>query len=96
MFQVEAVLAGRLDAEQLAMEGGGAWMVCLDVYVLDSDGALLDACLLAAVAALLSLRLPQAHEDTTPQVPCEGRMRCLCRMARSCPLTHGEVTPSAC
>ncbi|KAK9811510.1 hypothetical protein WJX72_005082 [[Myrmecia] bisecta] len=38
--------------------GKAAWVAYLDIYVLDSDGSLADVTLLAAVAALATLRLP--------------------------------------
>ena len=52
-----------MDVNQLHMEA--ACTLRLHVYVLDSDGALLDACLMAAAGALLSLRLPcpKVNED---------------------------------
>ena len=41
------------------------WVLYLDLYILDADGSLLDACLLAAAAALRDVRLPavQLTED---------------------------------
>ncbi|KAF8065512.1 EXOSC8 [Scenedesmus sp. PABB004] len=42
-------------------EGQAAWVVYLDLYVLNAAGSLLDACLLAAVAALRDTRLPAVH-----------------------------------
>ena len=61
--QLEAALAGAVDTGQLAVDGvaGAAWKLLLDVYILDADGALLDACLLAAAAVLQCLRLPPAQ-----------------------------------
>lgn len=62
-MQLETALAGAVYTDRMAVDGvaGAAWKVCLDVYILDADGALLDACLLAAAAALLSVRLPPAQ-----------------------------------
>ena len=62
-MQLETALAGALDARQLAVDGvaGAAWKLFLDVYILDADGALLDACLLAAAAVLACVRLPAAQ-----------------------------------
>ena len=67
--QAEGALEGRLsgvlgggtafDLGQLAaLPGVARWAVALTVYVLSDDGSVLDACLLAAVAALTDLRLP--------------------------------------
>ncbi|KAG2687126.1 hypothetical protein I3760_09G037600 [Carya illinoinensis] len=38
--------------------GKAAWMAYLDIYCLDADGALFDAALLSAVAALFHLQIP--------------------------------------
>ena len=71
---LECRLAGVLgggaafDLGQLgAAPGLARWVISLTVYVLSDDGAILDACLLAAVAALADLRLPtvQAPEGCT-------------------------------
>jgi exosome complex component RRP43 len=61
---LELLLApgGALDARQLVIAPGAAvWVLYLDVYVLNAAGALLDAALLAAVAALRDCRLPAVH-----------------------------------
>jgi exosome complex component RRP43 len=60
--------SGAVDDDELAIDKGNAWTVFLDIYVLDADGALLDVCLLAAVAALLGLRLPKVDMDSAGQV----------------------------
>ena len=57
----EVLLSGVLDAKQLQLKEGQAWKLFLDIYVLDADGCISDVCLLAAVAALLGLRLPNAN-----------------------------------
>ncbi|KAK6127349.1 hypothetical protein DH2020_038892 [Rehmannia glutinosa] len=45
-------LSGMIDLKELCLVGGkAAWMVYLDIYCLDADGALFDAALLSAVAA---------------------------------------------
>ena len=50
------------DTKQLCISPGQAvWVAYLDIYILDACGSLLDACLLAAVAALLSTNLPAVH-----------------------------------
>ncbi|CAM6087804.1 unnamed protein product [Calypogeia fissa] len=38
--------------------GKAAWLACLDIYCLDSDGSLVDAALLACVAAFADLQIP--------------------------------------
>lgn len=58
--QVDNILQHAIDSQQLCIaEGKAAWMAYLDIYILDADGSLFDVSLLAAVAALQSLRLPQ-------------------------------------
>jgi exosome complex component RRP43 len=53
---------GVLDARQLVISPGAAiWVLYLDLYVVDAAGGLLDAALLAAVAALRDARLPAVH-----------------------------------
>lgn len=53
---------GILDTRQLCISPGAAvWVLYLDVYVLDAAGGLLDAALLAALAALRDCCLPLVH-----------------------------------
>ena len=67
--QVKDVLStGALSVKQLQLKEGQAWKLFLDIYVLDADGCILDVCLLAAVAALLGLRLPSAEIDEDGKV----------------------------
>ena len=62
LHQVKDVLmSGALDPVQLQLKEGQAWKLFLDIYVLDADGCIFDVCLLAAVAALLALKLPSAE-----------------------------------
>jgi exosome complex component RRP43 len=42
-------------------EGQAVWVVYLDLYILNAAGSLLDAALLAAVAALQDTKLPAVH-----------------------------------
>ncbi|XP_059427912.1 uncharacterized protein LOC132161747 [Corylus avellana] len=47
------------DLKELSLVSGkAAWMAYLDIYCLDADGALFDAALLSAVAALSHLQIP--------------------------------------
>ena len=64
----EVLLSGVLDVKQLQLKEGQAWKLFLDIYVLNADGCLSDVCLLAAVAALLGLRLPNAEIDDEGKV----------------------------
>ncbi|KAJ1402774.1 Ribosomal protein S5 domain 2-type fold [Sesbania bispinosa] len=51
--------SGMIDLKELSLVSGkAAWMAYLDVYCLDADGALFDAALLSAVAALSHLQIP--------------------------------------
>ena len=45
-----------VDLSRLVIGSEAAWVLYLDIYVLDADGSVLDACLLAAVAALASMK----------------------------------------
>ncbi|QCE00479.1 exosome complex component RRP43-like [Vigna unguiculata] len=48
-----------IDLKELSLVSGkAAWMTYLDIYCLDADGALFDAALLSAVAALSHLQIP--------------------------------------
>ena len=60
-----ALRVGRVvDLGSLAIaRGRAAWVAYLDLYVLDADGGLFDAALLAALAALSALRLPHVNVD---------------------------------
>ncbi|GLT73396.1 hypothetical protein SLA2020_452570 [Shorea laevis] len=51
--------SGMVDLKELSLVSGkAAWMTYLDIYCLDADGALFDAALLSAVAALSYLQIP--------------------------------------
>lgn len=66
--------AGIVDLSQLCIsEGQAAWMLYLDVCVLDADGSLLDALLLAAVASLRALQIPSVSLTDEGNVErCDG------------------------
>lgn len=69
--QLEAHLTSArtvLPHELCIHKASAAWVLRCDVYVLNDDGALLDACLLAAVASLASLRLPPVAISKEGQV----------------------------
>ncbi len=62
-----------VDLQRLAIaQGRAAWLLYLDLYVLDADGALYDAALLAALAALASLKLPHVAVDEAGKVGPKG------------------------
>ncbi|CAL0310601.1 unnamed protein product [Lupinus luteus] len=51
--------SGLVNLKELSLVNGkAAWLAYLDVYCLDADGALFDAALLSAVAALSHLQIP--------------------------------------
>ncbi len=53
-----------LDLEKLCIvEGEKVWLVYVDIYTLNYDGNLFDACCLAAVSALLDARFPKLEDD---------------------------------
>lgn len=45
--------------------GKKVWIIWLDIYILDYDGNLVDASMLAAMAALLNTRIPYYEADET-------------------------------
>ncbi|KAH7511848.1 hypothetical protein FEM48_Zijuj12G0026100 [Ziziphus jujuba var. spinosa] len=54
-----SVISGMINLKELSLiNGKAAWMVYLDIYCLDADGALFDAALLSAVAAFSHLQIP--------------------------------------
>ena len=63
-----SLLGGVLDVKQLQLKEGQAWKLFLDIYVLDADGCIFDVCLLAAVAALLAMKLPRAEVNEEGKV----------------------------
>ncbi len=48
--------------------GEKVWIIFVDLYVLDHDGNLFDASMLAAMAALLNARLPEYEELETGEI----------------------------
>lgn len=56
--------SGAVDFEQLVVKAGEkVWNVFVDVYVLNNDGNLIDACGIAALAALKNARMPKLDEE---------------------------------
>ena len=54
------LIGGAMDAEALCVQSGTwVWRLCVEVSLLDDGGNALDACVLAAVAALRHYRLPE-------------------------------------
>ncbi|HUY70278.1 MAG TPA: hypothetical protein VMV00_01775 [Candidatus Baltobacteraceae bacterium] len=54
--------ANSIDLKSLFIEEGKVWSVFIDLYVLNYDGNLFDACTLAAMAALMSAKVPAVVE----------------------------------
>ncbi|QEF95119.1 exosome complex protein Rrp42 [Methanothermobacter sp. KEPCO-1] len=53
-----------IDLEKLCIiEGSKVWMLFLDLHIIDYDGNLFDAAVLATVAALLDTRIPKAEVE---------------------------------
>lgn len=53
-----------IDLDKLAIiPGKKVWLIWVDIYVLDHDGNLLDASMLASMAALLTARMPKASVE---------------------------------
>ena len=60
---------GVVDLEELAIRPGDrVWVVWVDLYILDHDGNLFDASMLAAMAALLNARIPYHEEIETGEI----------------------------
>lgn len=56
--------SGMINLKELSLVSGkAAWMVYLDIYCLDADGALFDAALLSAIAAFSHLQIPIVSLD---------------------------------
>jgi exosome complex component RRP42 len=61
--------SGIIDMEALAIEPGEkVWAVFVDLHILDYDGNLFDACSIAALAAVMSAKLPAVCPKTKLQV----------------------------
>jgi exosome complex component RRP42 len=55
--------SGMIDFKKLCVEKGEkVWTVFIDLYSINDDGNLLDACALAAVAALVTAKMPKYDE----------------------------------
>lgn len=66
---LDSVLRSCIDLQQLCISPGrAAWALYVDVYFLDLDGALIDACFLSSVNALSQLRLPRVAVDDNGNV----------------------------
>ena len=60
---------GAVDLNALAIRPGEkVWIVWVDLYILDHDGNLFDASMLAAMAALLNAKLPYYEEIETGEI----------------------------
>ncbi|MDD5499568.1 MAG: exosome complex protein Rrp42 [Candidatus Nanoarchaeia archaeon] len=56
--------SGAIDFEKLCIAPGEkAWNVLVDFYILNNDGNLIDACGIAAIAALKLARMPKVDEE---------------------------------
>jgi len=63
-----------IDKRKLSIkEGLWAWKICLDVYCLDHDGSMLDAGLMAALAALRDAKVPHVIVDDRGKITYGGR-----------------------
>ncbi len=55
--------SGMIDFEKLCIKKGEkVWSVFIDIYSMNNDGNLLDACCFAAIAALMDARMPKYDE----------------------------------
>ncbi len=58
----------------LIREGELAWTVFIDMYVLNDDGNLFDACSLAAMSSLLEARVPKLEKDKIVKGEFSGKL----------------------
>ncbi|MCG7844134.1 MAG: exosome complex protein Rrp42 [Methanomassiliicoccales archaeon] len=66
--------SGMIDLEKLCIEPGKkVWINFVDIYVLDFDGNLFDACSMGAVAAIKSAIVPAAAHDLGEDYPMPTR-----------------------
>jgi len=57
--------SGAIDLKKLCIkEKDKAWMVCVDIHILNHAGNLIDAAGIAAIAALLTAKMPEYNEET--------------------------------
>mmetsp|Transcript_9568 Transcript_9568/g.14005 ORF Transcript_9568/g.14005 Transcript_9568/m.14005 type:complete len:242 (-) Transcript_9568:71-796(-) len=61
---LQSILMDMLDLSCLALGESQAWRLQVTLQVLENDGNLNDACLLAAVAALIDTRLPPTQKNS--------------------------------
>ena len=75
--------SGFVDFKKLSVKEGKVWSIAIDMYSLNADGNLIDACALAAIAALKTARFPKYDEKkervaygekTDKKLPLTGRM----------------------
>lgn len=67
---------GYVDFKKLVVEGGKAYILWVDLYVINDDGNLIDAANIAAVAALKNATLPVAiKEETMIKLDRENRIQ---------------------
>jgi len=65
-YHIQSLLVdqGVIDRKQLCIVAGEmVWVLYVDIYVLEHDGNLMDACFIAALAALDNLILPSVEMD---------------------------------
>lgn len=60
---LKSILMDMLDLSCLALGEAQAWRLQVTLQILENDGNLNDACLLAAVAALIDTRLPTTRQN---------------------------------
>ena len=80
---------GYVDFKKLSVEGGKAYVLWVDLYVINDDGNLVDAANLAAVAALKNAALPAVVKDETGAVKLDRNSRTPMFEFQSC----GTLTP---
>jgi exosome complex component RRP42 len=74
--------------------GEKVFIIFLDLYVLNDDGGLFDACGLAAMAALATLRLPKIKKDASGEVELDeiGKVQFVEDETEKVPVNHYTVS----
>jgi exosome complex component RRP42 len=86
--------AGAIDLKKLCIkEKERAWMVCVDIHILNHEGNLIDAAGIAAIAALLSAKIPE-YDEATETINYEKKQKKLPMKHKPIPVTVFKMADS--
>ncbi len=72
--------SGAVDFKGLSIVGGeSCWVGFVDIYAINHDGNLFDACSIAAVAALLETKMPKLENNKVVKGEYKGKLSLKCR-----------------